>query len=80
MSIVQFCHNDHKHSAMTYSPFFLIYGYHLNKGLEPKQEYMVEEVGDFVEAMVETGVLSVKIDNAQSRVSEDYIFNTCKDR
>ena len=27
-----------------------------------------------VEAMVETGVLSVKIDNAQSRVSEDCIF------
>ena len=49
LSIVQFCHNDHKHSAMTYSPFFLIYGYHLNKGLEPKQEYMVEEAGDFIQ-------------------------------
>ena len=49
LSIAQFCHNDHKHSAMTYSPFFLIYGYHLNKGLEPKQEYMVEEVGDFIQ-------------------------------
>ena len=28
LAIVQFCHNDWKHSAMTYSPFFLTYGYH----------------------------------------------------
>ena len=31
----------------TYSPFFLTYGYHLNKGLEPKREYAVEAIGGF---------------------------------
>ena len=37
----------------TYSPFFLTYGYHLNKGLEPKWEYMIEVVEDFVQQIDE---------------------------
>ena len=49
LAVAQFCHNDRRHSATTYSPFFLTYGYHPNKGLEPKQKYMVEAVGDFVQ-------------------------------
>ena len=49
LAIAQFCHNDRRHSATTYSPFFLTYGYHPNKGLEPKREYTVEAVGDFVQ-------------------------------
>ena len=47
--VAQFCHNDRKHSATTYSPFFLTYGYHPNKGLEPNREYTVEAVGDFIQ-------------------------------
>ena len=38
---------------MTYSPFFLTYGYHPNKGLEPKREYAIEAVGDFVQQINE---------------------------
>ena len=38
---------------MTYSPFFLTYGYHPNKGLEPKREYVVEAVEDFVQRINE---------------------------
>ena len=49
LAVAQFCHNNWKHSATTYSPFFLTYGYHPNKGLEPKREYTVEAVGDFVQ-------------------------------
>ena len=49
LAIAQFCHNNWKHLATTYSPFFLTYGYHLNKGLEPKCEYVVEAIGDFVQ-------------------------------
>ena len=39
--------------ATTYSPFFLTYGYHPNKGLEPRREYTVEAVGDFVQRINE---------------------------
>ena len=53
LAVVQFCHNDRKHSAMTYSPFFLMYRYHPNKGLEPKWEYVVEAIGDFVQQINE---------------------------
>ena len=49
LAIAQFCHNNWKHLATTYSPFFLTYGYHLNKGLEPKGKYVVEAVGDFIQ-------------------------------
>ena len=49
LAVAQFCHNDRQHSATTYSPFFLTYGYHPNKGLEPKREYTVEAVGDFIQ-------------------------------
>ena len=38
---------------MTYSPFFLTYGYHLNKRLEPKQENVIEAVGDFMQPIEE---------------------------
>ena len=38
---------------MTYSPFFLTYGYHLNKGLEPKQENVIGAVGDFMQPIEE---------------------------
>ena len=30
-----------------------MYGYHPNKGLEPKQEYVVEAIGDFVQRINE---------------------------
>ena len=49
LAVAQFCHNDWRHLATTYSPFFLTYGYHPSKGLEPKREYTVEAVGDFVQ-------------------------------
>ena len=49
LAVAQFCHSDRRHSATTYSPFFLTYGYHPSKGLEPKREYTVEAVGDFVQ-------------------------------
>ena len=39
LALAQFCHNDREHSATKYSPFFLNYGYHLRKGIEPKREY-----------------------------------------
>ena len=53
LAIAQFCHNDRWHSATTYSPFFLTYGYHPSKGLEPKWEYTVEAVRDFVQRIGE---------------------------
>ena len=49
LSMAQFCHNNWKHSATNHSLFYLTYGYHPRKELEPKQEYKVEAVGEFVE-------------------------------
>ena len=49
LAVAQFCHNDREHSATKYSPFFLNYGYHPRKGIEPKREYKVEAVKDFTE-------------------------------
>ena len=49
LAVAQFCHNNRRHLATTYSPFFLTYGYHPNKGLEPKWEYTVEAIEDFVQ-------------------------------
>ena len=48
LSVAQFCHNDRQHSATGHSPFFLNYGYHPRKGLEPPREYKVEAVGEFI--------------------------------
>ena len=53
LSVAQFCHNDRKHSATNHSLFYLTYGYHPKKGLEPKWEYKVEAVGEFVEQITE---------------------------
>ena len=60
LAVAQFCHNDRKHSVMTYSPFFLMYGYHPNKGLEPKREYVVEAVGDFIQWINEVHEMAKK--------------------
>ena len=60
LAIAQFCHNDRWHSATTYSPFFLTYGYHPSKGLEPKREYTVEAVGDFVQRISEAHEMAKK--------------------
>ena len=49
LTVAQFCHNDQEHSATKHSPFFLNYGYHSRKGVEPKREYKVEAVKDFTE-------------------------------
>ena len=35
LPIAQFCHNDRQHSATKHSPFFLNYGRHPRKGIEP---------------------------------------------
>ena len=53
LSMAQFCHNDQKHLATNHSPFYLTYGYHPKKGLEPKWEYKVEAVGEFMEWITE---------------------------
>ena len=49
LALAQFCHNDREHSTTKHSPFFLNYGYHPRKGIEPKKEYKVEAVKDFTE-------------------------------
>ena len=53
LAIAQFCHNDREHSATGYSPFFLNYGHHPRKGLEPKKEYRIEAVEDFAKRIKE---------------------------
>ncbi|KAF8699730.1 hypothetical protein AX14_000912 [Amanita brunnescens Koide BX004] len=51
LPIAQFCHNDRQHSATKHSPFFLNYGRHPRKGIEPLPNPTVPAVETLLENM-----------------------------
>jgi len=51
LAVAQFCHNDRKHSATGFSPFFLNDGRHLRKGLEPTVDKTVQALDKWIEKL-----------------------------
>ena len=58
---------------MKYSPFFLNYGYHPRKGIEPKREYKVEAVKDFTERITNARDSAIKaLEQANDLMKRQY--------
>jgi hypothetical protein len=51
ISLAEFSHNDKVNSSTHYSPFYLNWGRHPRKGIEPRRETRVEAATEFVERM-----------------------------
>jgi len=51
LSLAKFSHNDKINSSTHHSPFYLNWGRHPRKGIEPRREMRVEAANEFVERM-----------------------------
>ena len=49
--LAEFSHNNKVNSSTHYSPFYLNWGRHPRKGVEPKRETQVEAATEFIERM-----------------------------
>ena len=52
LSLATFLYNDKEQTSMGHSPFFLNYGRHPNKGLEPHHEVKSQATQDFTDTLV----------------------------
>ena len=76
LPIAQFCHNDRQHSATKHSPFFLNYGRHPRKGIEPLPNLTVPAVETLLKNMTNArDKASVALKEAAERMKIQYNKN-----
>ena len=76
LPVAQFCHNDRQHSATKYSPFFLNYGWHTRKGIEPLPALTVPMVESFLKNIMDTqNKASTALKEAVERMKIQYNKN-----
>ena len=51
LSLATFSYNDKEQTSTGHSPFFLNYGRHPNKGLEPRREVKSQVAQDFADTL-----------------------------
>jgi hypothetical protein len=76
LPIAQFCHNNQQHSATKHSPFFLNYGQHLRKGIEPLPTLTVLVVETLLENIMNArDKASIALKGAAERMKIQYDKN-----